>query len=898
MLPAVKWLNSNTNKLFVLDQDMFSLCRVVEDKNDFNSLHGDTNRLNIKQLNTCAVARQEQDTLRTFALDHSPDSYLALGYSTGRISIFSAENDQTLRRARDINDISKSISCMQWSYVDTNRICVAYERGRGPDYSVIVYDLYKLLRQHPREQCVSIFELNLAEKIAGISWLKDEPNLLLISGSRGLRIADIREHGNFQSVLGVQTSLMGVCSEPTAGHLFACHSRNYLYIYDRRYLNYSPVHAIEACSSNKIINKISWHPKRSFNISLIAKDSGNFYSFSISKNAFIQQDKCEVINECTTQQKNNNNSNNNNNTSPRSEMAGYAYGSRLFYVPGIPKLGSFDWHPHIADSIVFLSSKFNMAELSKDLSIIKHREDVSTAIACDNEFALTTGRRLKFENGFQNIPPTEDKVKILKQRALDGYGYGNTLSCTQTLIDTSLKVIEKDKFADDDLRFCWHWIYSMFHSSDAGEMHKNYGTIFVGVRHILAGAKATSTIKHDEITFRNRLFINDSRLKVLRMCNWPNYSDREECKCVLDDLSASGHVEEIARVAAIALFCVQGMLCLEYLKEFNERVNSPEFIENREPEIVNSYQKMADIILNIFQRYDGVRVPGYENVCEELCDDVYLLAIVKNIRLEDKLAFAVLHMDDDFLNSALDKLTNELLVSRPLSALFIVGLEDDPGSHMVLHRYLDMTFDIQTVTLLLSIGNCFQGCRFINDSSLIGIKSSELLERAMLQKTFLCTFLRPDTHYDEADVRPNVANIQAVIACNFCGAPIYPSIASRIENLRTPKVISTFNRRMGSHSARTRTLSCICRKPLPKCIICRRSLGSQAEPEAEMELMNSSSIREKGSMIDHWFVWCALCSHGGHLSHIRDWFNEHSVCASSGCDCKCSLGEENSSCLT
>jgi len=39
-------------------------------------------------------------------------------------------------------------------------------------------------------------------------------------------------------------------------------------------------------------------------------------------------------------------------------------------------------------------------------------------------------------------------------------------------------------------------------------------------------------------------------------------------------------------------------------------------------------------------------------------------------------------------------------------------------------------------------------------------------------------------------------------------------------------------------------------------------LGSQAEPEAEMELMNSSNIKEKGSMIDHWFVWCALCSHG------------------------------------
>ena len=40
-----------------------------------------------------------KDTLRTFALDNSPESYLALGYSSGRISIFSAENDHTLKLA-------------------------------------------------------------------------------------------------------------------------------------------------------------------------------------------------------------------------------------------------------------------------------------------------------------------------------------------------------------------------------------------------------------------------------------------------------------------------------------------------------------------------------------------------------------------------------------------------------------------------------------------------------------------------------------------------------------------------------------------------------------------------------------------------------------------------------
>jgi len=34
-------------------------------------------------------------------------------------------------------------------------------------------------------------------------------------------------------------------------------------------------------------------------------------------------------------------------------------------------------------------------------------------------------------------------------------------------------------------------------------------------------------------------------------------------------------------------------------------------------------------VLNIIQKYDGFRVPDYENVCEQLENDHYLLAIVK-----------------------------------------------------------------------------------------------------------------------------------------------------------------------------------------------------------------------------------------------------------------------------
>jgi hypothetical protein len=38
---------------------------------------------------------------------------------------------------------------------------------------------------------------------------------------------------------------------------------------------------------------------------------------------------------------------------------------------------------------------------------------------------------------------------------------------------------------------------------------------------------------------------------------------------------------------------------------------------------------MADIVLDVIQKYDGVRVPDYENVCNALVSDDYLLTIVK-----------------------------------------------------------------------------------------------------------------------------------------------------------------------------------------------------------------------------------------------------------------------------
>lgn len=53
-----------------------------------------------------------------------------------------------------------------------------------------------------------------------------------------------------------------------------------------------------------------------------------------------------------------------------------------------------------------------------------------------------------------------------------------------------------------------------------------------------------------------------------------------------------------------------------------------------------------------------------------------------------------------------------------------------------------------------------------------------------------------------------------------------------------------------SYAQRARIMSCAnCRKPLPKCTICRRHYGSHIE---------AVSGAEAPSAIDHWFVWCCV----------------------------------------
>lgn len=38
---------------------------------------------------------------------------------------------------------------------------------------------------------------------------------------------------------------------------------------------------------------------------------------------------------------------------------------------------------------------------------------------------------------------------------------------------------------------------------------------------------------------------------------------------------------------------------------------------------------------------------------------------------------------------------------------------------------------------------------------------------------------------------------------------------------------------------------------------------------------------------DKWFTWCQTCRHGGHASHMMQWFSKHKECPVVECTCRC-----------
>lgn len=70
-------------------------------------------------------------------------------------------------------------------------------------------------------------------------------------------------------------------------------------------------------------------------------------------------------------------------------------------------------------------------------------------------------------------------------------------------------------------------------------------------------------------------------------------------------------------------FCV-----FQYLQEISKFTASDSFREHNPGVLAEDYHRMVQSVVDVFTKFNGIKVPDYEQLCHDLTDS-YLLAIVK-----------------------------------------------------------------------------------------------------------------------------------------------------------------------------------------------------------------------------------------------------------------------------
>ncbi|KAF9946376.1 hypothetical protein BGZ72_000381 [Mortierella alpina] len=298
----------------------------------------------------------------------------------------------------------------------------------------------------------------------------------------------------------------------------------------------------------------------------------------------------------------------------------------------------------------------------------------------------------------------------------------------------------------------------------------------------------------------------------------------------------------------------------------------------------------------------------------------------KSLSLADRVGVALRFMSDDELMAYIQTTAEGHTNSGEIDGMILTGLTETGLD--LLTNYVNRTGDIQTATLASSVAVP----RYFKDSRVDEWVEyyRDLLDRWQLYYTRArfdiargrCIQHSTLSGVSAADMTPT----QIYVRCNFCNQSI-------ARNLLVPGVRGRDGRRLmvpggtgpgGGHGLHghdkqgsmggmgqgagavpgapgggggpaansNKSVVCpSCSKPLPRCAICLLHLGVPAEGNAALGAWSSlghKATGEKPTSFDLWFTWCQTCRHGGHAMHMADWFDRHTQCPVSDCNCLCS----------
>ncbi|KAJ1884782.1 hypothetical protein LPJ66_010440 [Kickxella alabastrina] len=305
-------------------------------------------------------------------------------------------------------------------------------------------------------------------------------------------------------------------------------------------------------------------------------------------------------------------------------------------------------------------------------------------------------------------------------------------------------------------------------------------------------------------------------------------------------------------------------------------------------------------------------------------DWMQVLAAMHSQPLTMRLALALRHLDDAQLMAYVVREGRRAVRSGYMAALAITGVGG--AGRLIMQAYVDRTGDVQTAALaalfdpddaqrmdpaeqwIYAYRHLLNKWRMFTTRCLFDIARGNAREDkglprmsrttdeiAMRPADVRCTFCHQALGYDAKQRGLSMADADASAASEPAAGPGIGAVHGGNKNSgaassglvaaagigQQPQRPKDSQQQSQSHLVITSCPGCSNR--LPRCVVCRMTLGTPVvAPNASVE-----ECVALGGDFAHWFSWCQTCGHGGHVSHMRSWFATHRECPISGCDCPC-----------
>ena len=262
---------------------------------------------------------------------------------------------------------------------------------------------------------------------------------------------------------------------------------------------------------------------------------------------------------------------------------------------------------------------------------------------------------------------------------------------------------------------------------------------------------------------------------------------------------------------------------------------------------------------------------------------LYSIIRQEQISANDKFVLACSYLRDADLNRFKSDLLKEIQQDSLLEGIFLTGL----GHHgmTIMKNYLSQSGDLLTVSILSTLT-----LKYSLDTN--GILPSRYSAQINAWWVALCDFLDQSCLWKER-CRLQIARNKILndcttdlrskwhIMCGFCGKRLSGSDRKDLRGRRPTNTHHSADKNVATSG------SCCpsCYKPLPRCVVCHRHMGSSAD-----HVPNGTGV--DSTPTDDWITWCQACGHWGHNKHISEWFQENTCCPSPGCSCLCLLNDK------